>query len=225
MIDSLLAYVAPHPCYGCMKSGSILCESCVHDISEEPFGRCIWCLAPTTHDEQCHPCSRRLGVKAAWAVGARRGPLERVINAYKYESAREAARVFEEMLDSTIALLPEGMTVTTVPTATNHIRQRGFDHVELFGRRFAERRTLPFTSLLGRRHNVAQHTLTRSERLKQAREAFVTRDTPMPQSVLLIDDILTTGATLETCVALLKGAGVRDIYVAIVARQLFSEIP
>lgn len=168
----------------------------------------------------CRLCSKRLGVRAAWAIGERTGVLKALLNNYKYESAREAARVLSKLVAERLAYLPADTVVTHVPTAPAHIRQRGFDHAALIARLLADRRKYHFSPLFTRHLNLSQHTLSRAERLAQASRAFRLKPATVPRSVLLVDDIMTTGATLEACVRLLNQADVEEIYVAIVARQL-----
>jgi len=220
MIDRLLGFIAPHRCYGCGESTSILCDSCCNDISETDYGRCLWCLGPSGSSDQCRACTKRLGVTGAWVVGERTGILKLLVGDYKYESIRESAKVMVKLLDHRVALLPEGTIVTTVPTIARHIRRRGFDHAAVLARTFARQRNLKYASLLRRTSQLSQHELKRTARLKAVKAAFQPKNIPPDGSILLIDDIITTGATLEACIRLLQERGVREVYVAVVARQM-----
>lgn len=225
MIDLLLSPIAPHICCGCAKSGAILCDSCRHDITSDDFGRCIWCLKIGHLSHQCTSCQNKIGTQAAWAVSERSGVLKQALNDYKFESRREGAWDLARLLDATLPRLSESTVVSWVPTAPAHIRTRGFDHAALLAKHFARLRGLRAMPLLIRKqHSLSQHELSRTARLKAANEAFgVDTGTPLPDSVLIIDDILTTGATLEACVKLLKQAGVNEVCVAVVARQPLDE--
>lgn len=220
MIDLMLSALAPHICSGCSEYGAILCKSCSNDIETEDFGRCVWCLRPTANMHQCSACQRQIGASGAWAVGERTEVLQRLINDYKFESRREAATYLAQLLDATLPSLPNDTIVTWVPTAHPHIRARGFDHAALLARRFAKLRRLQAQPLLTRRHSRSQHELSRAEREKAAKQAFsISRKDTIDSPVLLIDDVLTTGATLRTCTGLLGGSGA-EVYVAVVGRQL-----
>lgn len=152
-------------------------------------------------------------------VGERSGVIKQALNDYKFESMREGAWELARLLDATLPHLPASTVVTWVPTAAGHIRQRGFDHAALLAKRFARLRGLRAMPLLTRKHSLSQHELSRTARLKAAKEAFMVSNSTLPESGLIIDDILTTGATLEACAKLLKAAGVSEVYVAVVARQ------
>ena len=223
MIDRLLSFVAPHHCYGCGLTTSILCQNCEYDISQDDFGRCVWCLRVTADSHQCTECGKRFGTTAAWAIGERTGVLKRLVGDYKYFSAREAANSMARLLDAKMAMLPSGTVTTTVPTISAHVRQRGFDHAALLAKAFAKERWLAYSPLLKRRLHISQHDLNKTERLRLARETFYVYATEVPKDILLIDDIMTTGATLQACVAALRDAGAERVFVAAVARQMMEE--
>lgn len=218
MIDSLLAIFAPHSCSGCGNVGSILCDYCKNDIVSEPFARCMVCLQPTVHDDVCHPCKTSQGISAGWCVGVRESALKALLDQYKFNSARDAGTICVELLDITLPVLPTDLTIVPVPTVPSHVRVRGFDHTALIAKRLARRRNLPYARLLSRSSGDTQHFKTRAERLRTAADSLSVKSSP-PSSVLLLDDIYTTGATLQACVQKLHKAGATDIYVAIIARQ------
>ena len=218
MIDLMLSMVAPHICSGCSEYGNVLCKSCMNDIVCEDFGRCLWCLKPVAEMHQCTSCQEKYKTHGAWAVGEREGALKRVLNDYKFESRREAAVTLAELLDATLPSLPSDMIVTWVPTAPAHVRSRGFDHAALLARKLATRRRLEALPLLERHTSESQHELSRAAREQAAKHAFGLRRLPPRPKVLLIDDVLTTGATLRACIDVLRATDAQ-VYVAIVARQ------
>lgn len=152
-------------------------------------------------------------------VGERSGVLKRLVGNYKYESTREAAGVLAQLLDERVAVLPVDTVVTAVPTINRHIRQRGFDHAATLAQEFAELRKLTYAPLLKRTRQTLQHQLDRTARIGAARESFGLRDAGTKTPVMLIDDIITTGATLEACSRLLREAGATQIFVGVIARQ------
>jgi predicted amidophosphoribosyltransferase len=87
------------------------------------------------------------------------------------------------------------------------------------GRSFAKRRKLRFQPLLRRTSGGTQHLKSKKERLTAAQNAFELISDDLPMRVLLIDDVLTTGATLRANLNLLQGVGVASLYGAIIARQ------
>lgn len=125
-----------------------------------------------------------------------------------------------DLLDATLPELPANTIVTTIPTASSHIRQRGYDHALLIGKRVAATRSLQFAHLLKRNHELSQKDADRVERQKQAETAFEAKGTLDPSvSYLLIDDVVTTGASLRYAAEALAQAGAQTIWVAVIARQ------
>jgi ComF family protein len=109
--------------------------------------------------------------------------------------------------------------ITSVPTISTHIRQRGYDHAALIAREVARQRGVKYQALLKRRTTTVQQGARRKERLKQAEGAFEAARHIDGSTVLIIDDIFTTGATLHYAATTLLAAGAREVWVAVVARQ------
>ena len=223
MVDQLLSVVAPHSCCGCGNPGLILCDSCKNDIICEPFSACLVCLHPTIDDNLCKTCRHKTGVERGWCVGAREASLKYLLDRYKFDSAKEAGRKCVELLQQRLPLLPEDLVIVPVPTSPTHRRLRGFDHTLYLARILAAQRKLAWSQLLIRRDNETQHFKNRVERLKHPTKSLEVRGR-VPQSVLLVDDIYTTGATLGACVQKMREAGVKRIFVAIIARQTLDEM-
>ncbi len=217
MIDTALSIVAPHYCYNCQKTGSVLCDSCKYDIVDEAIEACIICNAPEPSGI-CVSC--RTFYEKAWHIGSREGALLQLINDYKFERVRVAYKAAADLLDMYIPDLPADTVVVPIPTIAAHIRQRGYDHTALIAKAFARKRGLTYTPLLKRATTSHQRGASRSERFKQAAAAFSVGSAVESQPpYLLIDDVLTTGATLQYAAKTLHDAGAQHVWAAIIARQ------
>jgi ComF family protein len=217
MIERVLQLVAPHPCSGCAKVGTLLCHNCKNNIIEEPFFGCILCGKPKLSgicDFHQTPLAR------AFTVGSRTGTLEILINKYKFEHAKAAVFPLAELLHEALPQLPSDIQIIPVPTVTSHIRQRGYDHIDLIARYLASMRQLPISRVLLRKTKDTQHTVNKYNRIKQARNAFRLRPNTLleGQIVLLLDDVVTTGSTLSAAAKLLHDAGA-TVWVATLAYQ------
>jgi ComF family protein len=155
-------------------------------------------------------------------VGSRDSALRPLIDAYKFERARAVHGVLVDMLDKTLPTLPSDVQVVPIPTITPHRRTRGYGHVELVAKRFADRRGLAYTEIVQRRHNHVQRGLGRRERIAQAKETYMVT-TPAKGTYLLLDDVYTTGATLEYATRALRAAGATDVWVAALSRQTLEK--
>ena len=217
MVERVLQIVAPHPCSGCGKVGTVLCQDCKYDISFEPFCGCILCGLP-------HPygiCPRHSSpISRAFTVAQRGSTLEILINRLKFEHTKAAAGALAELLDDALPLLPDHIQLVPIPTVRSHIRERGYDQVALLACHFAERRGLSIQSTLVRTTDTTQHIVGRKERVAQAGAAFGLKSTQdlKGKTVLLLDDIVTTGATLLAAATLLKEAGA-TVWAATLAYQ------
>lgn len=216
MFDKALQIIAPHLCFGCGKIGSILCLSCKYDIVSEPYGGCIVCRRPSLNGI----CSKHHNyIDGAWMLGERNDVLERVTDEFKFRRAYGAHRDLADALSQVLPVLPENTIVTSVPTVRAHIRERGYDHAALLARRTARQANLPYRQLLVRSTSTKQRGASRKERLRQAKVAFSPRTKQMPPVILLIDDVVTTGATLHFAAKTLKAAGAKIVFIAAVAKQ------
>ena len=219
MIERVLQIVAPHPCSGCAKVGSVLCDDCKYDIISEPFMGCILCGRPeisgicVAHDSS---------IARAFTVSSRTGSLEAAINRLKFQNTKAAAGTLAELLHTSLPLLPSDIQIVPIPTVRSHIRQRGYDHVALIVRHLAAFRGVPITQALRRKSNATQHTVGKKERIAQSKQAFTlseaSKNALSGQLVLLVDDIVTTGSTLQSAAKLLHEAGA-TVWVATLAYQ------
>jgi ComF family protein len=219
MIDRLLAIIAPHRCYGCGDEGAILCDCCKNDIFETPFTTCVVCREPTAQDNLCS--RHTLPYTRLWCVAKREGVLEAVIDGYKFRRVRAAADVLAELLDTSLPDLGPNVVVVPVPTAPRNVRIRGYDHMVLVARALAKRRGWRVSPLLKRQTNATQHfAKTAVVRRKQAKHFFVVHGTIAPDvPYLVIDDIFTTGSTIEAAADCLKRAGAAEVWIGVIARQ------
>ncbi len=217
MLDHLLSLVAPHSCSGCGEVGSLLCGSCKNDIVDEPYGRCIFC-EKAAKTNICTTCRKKHGVEDVWCVGERSHGLKNLVDAYKFRSSKEASKHISELLDLSLPIMPLNTVVVPVPTAPSHKRIRGFGHTEFFAKSLAKKRGLLCRHVLSRVTSDTQHFKKRPERLNEIKKSFEVI-AAVPEVILLVDDIITTGATLSSCTKRLRAAGAKHIYIGVVARQ------
>ncbi len=214
---SLGDLIAPHYCCSCGAIGTVFCGYCKFDIISESYGQCIVCLRPLgTSESLCGHC--RVPYRRAWCCGVRNGGLEKLIDQYKFGRTGAAACPLVELAHETLPEL-SGVVVVPVPTIRRHIRQRGFDHAARVARLLAKKRNLAYEALLERKTTTVQHEATRAERHRQASEAFIARKSLNGGVYLLVDDIYTTGATVEFASKALLEAGADEVWVVVLSRQ------
>jgi ComF family protein len=223
MIDQLLSIGAPHYCYGCGKIGAILCRSCINNIIEEPFVLCAACSNPAIRATGlCGNC--RPPYSRAWIGGAHVGALDAAIDGYKFGAARGAADTLAELLHQRLPRFTDNIVLVPLPTVARHVRERGFDHTKVLVHQLARRQKVPYnTSLLRRCTPAVQREANAEQRWRQAKEMFTVRGAPAPDAVyVLVDDVMTTGASLWHGARALRQAGAHEVWVATVARQVLA---
>ena len=218
MIDSLLSHIAPHYCSGCGKQGTLLCDNCKYNITSEIFAGCIVCGGINTrHGALCRACHEPY--VRGWCVGERVDVLKSLIDGYKFQNMKAAYCVLGELLSVQLGQLPSSTIIVPVPTVPSHIRERGYDHTLLIARFIAKKYHLQLNHSLYRVTRTKQREASRRDRFKQASVAFSSKPLPSSGPYLLIDDVITTGATLRYGAKALQDAGAEEIWAAVIARQ------
>ncbi len=178
----------------------------------------------------CTRCSRRLamaepllgkgppGLDRAWSSAPHEGVARNLVAALKF---RHLLPVAELMADRIQWLAPAHLlsgTVMPVPPAPNRLRRRGFDPAGELAAALAVRLEAPLEPCLARRGGRRQVGRRRAERLGQPPRIHAAGT--VPRSVLLVDDVLTTGATMSACAQALRAAGAARVCAVTFARRL-----
>lgn len=219
LVDSLVSLYAPHACLGCGCDGDVLCNDCRQGLSR-PADRCYRCLVPTPGGITCRGC-RSTGLLAVRAVTKYGQSAKAVVWALKFDRARAAAACMApSMAQAMQGRLCRGMLVVPAPTAASRARTRGYDQAALLARGVANHAGLVYAPLLVRMGKQRQVGATRHERRLQMQQAFMVR---RPQRVagrhvLLVDDVITTGSTLEAAAQVLMAAGAASVQAVVFAQ-------
>jgi ComF family protein len=168
----------------------------------------------------CPRCRRaRRGVDHARAIGAYDGALRAIVHALKYDGRRSLARRLGRLMRERGADVLDGATVAVpVPLHASRRRHRGFNQAADLARQLG----VPVVHALRRvRATPTQTGLPAGQRHRNVREAFAVTRAAAPLAgavVVLVDDVSTTGATLEACARALKEAGVAEVRALTAAR-------
>ena len=220
-IDRLLSVVAPHICVRCGREGSLLCLECSEHIMRLP-SICYSCGRASRNSTACDLCKHRHHPQHVYIVTAYDDEAKQLIKAFKFEEKRAAAVSIAGMISETLPYFADPPIMAFVPTATSHRRTRGFDHAELLAKEVAKQRGWRYVRLLHRTSQKRQLGASREQRKAQLKGVFRVRpnDTITGKHVLLIDDVVTTGATLNECSKLLYEMGASQVDAAVFARTM-----
>lgn len=211
MLDRIVSLIAPHECLACRAEGSLLCSGCQSEVLAIPE-RCYKCLALSPDSLTCSICRRSSPLNSVQAATSYGGITKELIWKLKFHYARAAVEPMAQLLASRVVFEEDSLLVP-IPTATSRVRQRGYDQAELLCRAVSGRTRLPSRRLLQRHGQSRQVGTTKTERSDHLAKAF---RIPVPRHVvgkhiILVDDVLTTGATLETAARTLKRAGAKRV--------------
>lgn len=220
MIEKLLSVLAPHHCVGCRTEGTLLCAHCKYYCMDDTEPSCVVCHVPTALTWLCNTCKTRSPVDDVWISGSYEGALKKLVWTYKFERAKSAHTDLAELLDATVPQIFTTAMVVSVPTISRHIRQRGYDHAAHIAKQLAKKRNYAYSPALSRVRDFRQVGASRQVRQRQAAEMFAVSGTlPANATVLLVDDVITTGSTVMAAAHLLKSAGAKHVFVAACAHE------
>jgi ComF family protein len=162
---------------------------------------------------------RKVAPRHVWIATEYNGLSKELIHRLKFERAKSASGIIASILDDFLPLLPDDTIVTYIPTTSSRIRLRGYDQSRLIAKQFAYQRSLVFEDLILRAITTRQVGSSRKTRFDQMVNAFEVKNpnTVQDQTVLLIDDVLTTGATIESASRILADSGAKRVEVAVFA--------
>jgi ComF family protein len=221
----LLDVLLPPTCASCGGAGWPLCAGCTDLVGvitppwcercgrpwEESLGSCADCPPPA--------------IDRARAPFLYDGPVSRAIRGMKFSGWHALGRHLAGAMVQVAADLLTADVFTWVPLSRRRRARRGFDQAQVIAEEVAALLDLPVRSLLRRtRDTRAQARKGGAERRRALRDAFVATPDP-PSRVILVDDVLTTGATAAACAEVLTRGGAERVSVLTAARSLGGPVP
>lgn len=221
MFELVISLLAPHTCLGCGSEGHLICSWCHPEVFIPLPSRCCRCKRLTKEFAVCKSCRSSLRLRRVWVATAYDGVAKQLVTRYKFGRARAAAKPIALALDETLPYLPPATIITFVPTATTRLRQRGYDQAELIATELARRRGLKCRRLITRLSQTRQVGAAKRQRERQLAGAFVVTRPLICQggSVLVVDDVITTGSTLEAIAQVLRDSGAAHVDAAVFAQK------
>jgi ComF family protein len=175
--------------------------------------RCYKCHKQTTNFAACKQCRRTTVLKHVWIATEYTSIAKQLVQDRKYELKRPAVKILASYMQETLPHIDHNTVLVSVPTASKRVRQRGFDHALLITKALASSSRTKYCQSLKRWGQSRQVGAKRTQRLKQLEGAFwIVRPSEIKgRQVVLVDDVLTTGASLEIAARVLKEAGATSV--------------
>jgi len=215
ILKNLLDFIWPQFCLGCNTEGILCCGYCLNDILLEEMAAVEWPDKKDFNFQKCYIC-----------CDYHHPLVQKIIKTYKYGYLENMADLLVDILEkqSRRLALPKDIIISNVPLHKKKKRLRGFDQTAILAEKLAKRLNLDYYPLLKRqKYTKAQAQLSKQERQKNMANAFVTNNKTTPKNaasnVLLIDDVTTTGSTLNQAAKALQSAGYQNIYCLAIAKN------
>lgn len=231
IIPHLLDLLFPKKCVGCGKMGKYVCNDCEVGLWEEEQV-CPVCARNSRYGlphKYCHEPYSLDGLTCLWAYD---GVARKLISRAKYKGRFDLLKFLISNFKFEINVpmfkfnefLKEKPVVVPVPLHPKRLRERGFNQALIISKIFSQIWHLELNDCLIRVKDTGHQVgRTRLERLEALKDAFTAPSNPPPtlgggRGVVLVDDVWTTGATMNECCKTLKKAGVKKVWGLVLAR-------
>jgi predicted amidophosphoribosyltransferase len=217
----VLDLLLPRRCLVCGADGSQLCASCRVGFPRVQPPLCERCGAPTAWPVQrCRECGgRNLGFAQARAAVAYDASVQRFVAGWKERGLRRLAEDAAALVADCVPR-PDAGLVAVVPADRSRLGERGYHPAERLAEALATRWELPFEQLLRRTgRSRRQRGLALAERRRNVAGAFAAAR-PVSDTVVLVDDVYTSGATVSAASSALRAAGATRVDVVTFARTI-----
>lgn len=238
--DFLFDIIFPKSCIGCGVEGIWLCEPCLEKIRERPSQSCLECKKTNNFGDICPACQKNYRLTGVLVAGNYNNSLiSKAIKLYKYDFIEDLGSILGNyladeldqamkhavLIDDKMSRWPEfinnrnDLVVIPVPLHPQRLRWRGFNQAASLAEVVCARLALARGHELQRvRYRKPQAKLKRIDRLYNLRESFDWQNANLSgKNIILVDDVVTTGSTLNECAKVLKMNGAHMVWGLVLA--------
>ena len=222
--ERVIEFLLPSRCIGCGKEGEFLCASCRRALPALLPPLCERCNNPLTWEGRCTSCQRwQLVADGLRSPFRFEGVLREGILQLKYYHCKALAEPLAQLLVDYLIREPLPIdTIVPVPLHPRRLRQRGYNQSSLLAKKVGSALGVSVIEdcLYRLRDTPTQTKATAEDRRANMRAAFACWESQLSgKRVLVIDDVCTTGATLDACAVALKASGVASVWGLTLARE------
>ena len=226
----------PSFCLNCQREGNYICEDCFSLINISTNQYCPFCRPPkiVLDGKTCYACAKTAKLAGLFcAASYQHFIIKKIISQFKYEPfIKELAKPLAFLIIQHFKLLDHplpfskdrsGFFLIPVPLHKKRLKWRGFNQAEEIASELSAFLKIPLISnvLLKTKETKPQVELTAENRKENIKEVFIcqNQDSIKNKKILLVDDVFTTGATMEECASLLRQAGAKEVWGIAAARE------
>lgn len=227
LIKSLIAILFPEYCVLCGSFGSLLCTHCLlNKFTYLALPYCPKCNGKLRGRETVHRlCRRSSSLDGIVSIFKFEKNIKKVIWSYKYQGCYLLASKLRELIKCRLTTLNWNIDyLVPLPSSQRKINQRGYDHIYLLVPEIAIKK---WQGLLKKQNNKSQAQLTKQNRFFNSLQNFVVENKQeiVNKNILLIDDVVTTGNTLQSAALTLKQAGANAVFALTIAKDIRDFAP
>jgi len=221
-----LDFLFPRFCVGCGKEGDFICDSCQASLVRIEAPACPQCGKPQTDSMLCSNCINwKADIDAIRSPFRFEGVIRKAVHEFKYRNLRAIAGQLAHFLGDYLTENPIPYEVLVpVPLHDKRLKERGYNQSALLAKELSRITGFPVneTCLVRNVYNVPQAKTRNVEERKQNVIGIfsVVNDDLLEKKVLLIDDVTTSGATLNACASPLKKTGAASVWGLTLAREI-----
>lgn len=212
---SLLDLVFPKKCVGCRRVGLYICADCMEKIEFVDKPVCPVCQRQAIGGKTHPGCFGKYRLDGLIVAAKYRGPVKTAIQKVKYKWVYDIEKILVDLVAKQLWKFdfPQNSILVPVPLHAKRKRWRGFNQSEILAKTLAKKFKVKYGDFLIRKiETKTQVGLTREERKKNIKDAFVVTTSVSGKNIILVDDVYTSGATMGECAKVLKKAGARSVW-------------
>jgi len=228
----ILDTLFPRFCLRCQKEGDWICSDCLSTIDISEYQYCPFCMQRVDKEGICHKHQNKNLDKLFFAVSYEDSLIKKAIKKFKYPPfLRELTPYFCYLIVSHFLLIKNktiledknNSLLIPVPISSFKKRWRGYNQSEEIAKQLSVSLKIPILidNLIKIKKTQPQFNLSKDERIENVKNVFKIKNAQEIQGkrIFLVDDVFTTGATMEECARVLKNAGVKNVFGIAITRE------